>query len=77
MESSSVTSKSQVTIPKEARQRFGSRQGTQIEFELVNDPIEMRVKSTPIEVSGSGFGMLKSDLTSVPADLDPARVIKK
>jgi len=77
MESSSVTSKGQVTIPKEARQRFGIRQGTQIEFELVDDHIEMRVKSNPIEVSASGFGMLKSNLPSVPADLDPATVIKK
>jgi len=77
MEVTSVTSKGQVTIPKEVRQRLGIRQGTRIEFELVGDHVEMRVKSTPSEVSGSGFGMLKSRLSAVPADLDPAKVIKR
>jgi AbrB family looped-hinge helix DNA binding protein len=76
MEITSVTSKGQVTIPKEVRQQLGIRQGTRIEFELVGDHVEMRVKSNPGEVSGAGFGMLKSARPSIPADLDPARVIK-
>jgi AbrB family looped-hinge helix DNA binding protein len=74
METTSVTSKGQVTIPKEVRQQLGIRQGTRIEFQLVGDHIEMRVKSTPSEVVNSGFGMLKSPVPSIPVDFDPAKV---
>ena len=37
MEATSVTSKGQVTIPKELRQQMGIRQGSRIEFSLVGD----------------------------------------
>ena len=73
MEHSSVTSKGQVTIPQAVRRRLGIRQGSQIEFSLVGDHVEMRVKSTPPEVPADGFGMLKSQRPAVPADFDPAR----
>ncbi len=76
MEPSSVTSKGQVTIPKSVRQRLGIRQGSKIEFSLVGDLVEMRVKSTPQEVPTSGFGMLKSQRPTVPADFDPAILLK-
>ncbi|MET3106477.1 AbrB family looped-hinge helix DNA binding protein [Oxalobacteraceae bacterium GrIS 2.11] len=77
MEITSVTSKGQVTIPKEVRQQLGIRQGTRIEFELVGDHVEMRVKSNPGDIFASGFGMLKSRLPAVPVDLDVAKVIKR
>lgn len=77
MESTSVTSKGQVTIPKEVRQRLGIRAGTRIEFLIVNDHVEMRVSSSPSEIAESGFGMLKSRRSSVPADFDPASLLKK
>lgn len=77
MESTSVTSKGQVTIPKEVRQRLGIRAGTRIEFLIVNDHVEMRVSSSPAEIAESGFGMLKSRRSSVPADFDPASLLKK
>ena len=76
MEHSSVTSKGQVTIPKAVRRRLGIRQGSQIEFSLVGDHVEMRVKSTPPEVPAGGFGMLKSQRPAVPADFDPALLLK-
>lgn len=77
MEATSVTSKGQVTIPKELRQRLGIRQGSRIEFLLVGDHVEMRVRSSPSGGTGGGFGMLKSRRSAVPADFDPATLIER
>lgn len=77
MEITSVTSKGQVTIPKEVRQQLGIRQGTRVQFELVGDHVELRVKSSPAGTSDSGFGMLKSRRAAVPADFDPAMLLKR
>ena len=76
MEATSVTSKGQITIPKELRQRLGIQQGSRIEFLLVGDHVEMRVSNSPREASGSGFGLLKSRRAAVPADFDPAALLK-
>ena len=76
MEVTSVTSKGPVTIPKGVRQQLGIRQGSRIEFALVADHVEMRVKSSPTGLPDSGFGMLKSRRAAVPADLDPAALLK-
>jgi AbrB family looped-hinge helix DNA binding protein len=73
----SVTSKGQVTIPKALRQRLGIRQGSRIEFSLVGDHVELRVSSSPASESSSAFGMLKSRRRPVPADLDPATLLKR
>ena len=76
----SVTSKGQVTIPKELRQQLGIRPGSRIQFLLVGDHVEMRVSSSPSDASsdlGSGFGMLKSRRAAVPVDLDPALLLKQ
>ena len=77
MEITSVTSKGQVTIPKEVRQQLGIRQGSRIEFALAGDHVEMRVKSSPTGVPDGGFGMLKSRRTAVPVDFDPATLLKR
>ena len=77
MQATSVTSKGQVTIPKEVRQQLGIRQGSRIEFSLVGDHVELRVKGAPASASTSGFGMLKSRRAAVPADLDPATLAKR
>lgn len=77
MELCSVTRKGQVTIPKSVRQQLGIRQGSQIEFSLVGDHIEMRVRNTPQEDRASGYGMLKSRRTAIPADFDPAKLLKQ
>ena len=76
MEVTSVTSKGQVTIPKELRQQLGFRQGSRIEFSLVDDHVEMRVRSSPAAEVHSGFGMLKSRRAAEPADFDPAVLLK-
>jgi AbrB family looped-hinge helix DNA binding protein len=77
MEVTSVTSKGQVTIPKELRQQLGIRQGSRIEFSLVGDHVEMKVRSSPAEAPRSGFGMVKSRRASVPSDFDPATLLKR
>ncbi len=76
MEITSVTSKGQVTIPKFVRQQLGIRQGSRVEFSLVGDHIELRVKNTPSDIPVSGFGLLKSKKPAVPADFDPASLLK-
>lgn len=75
METTSVTSKGQVTIPKSLRQQLGIRQGSKVEFSLVGDHVELRVRSSPTEVVASGFGMLSSRKRAVPADFDPATLL--
>lgn len=77
MEVTSVTSKGQVTIPQKVRQQLGIRQGSRIEFLLVGDHVELRVASSPSGLSDKGFGMLKSRRAALPADLDPATLLKR
>ncbi len=72
----SVTSNGQVTIPKPVRQQLGIRQGSQVEFSLVGDHAELRVRSSPAEVPVSGFGILTSRKRTVPADFDPVSLLK-
>lgn len=72
----SVTSKGQVTIPLHIRQQLGIRAGSKVEFVWVNDHLELRIKSTPSEIPNSAFGMLKSKRKAVPADFDPASLLK-
>ena len=77
MQSTSVTSKGQVTIPKALRQRLGIRTGTRVEFILTGDRVELRVLAAPAAASESGFGMLKSGRPALPADFDPASLLAK
>ncbi|MET0963230.1 MAG: AbrB/MazE/SpoVT family DNA-binding domain-containing protein [Noviherbaspirillum sp.] len=76
MESTTVTSKGQVTIPKQLRQQMGIRAGSRIEFIVVGERVEMRVAAAPAAVEASGFGMLKSRRAAVPADFRPASLLK-
>lgn len=76
MEATTVTSKGQVTIPRVLRQELGIRQGSKIEFVLVDDHLEMRVLLTPAPPPTSGYGLLKSRRAAVPADFDPASLLK-
>ena len=46
------------SLSSKSRQRLGIRQGSRIEFLLVGDHVEMRVRSSPSGVPGNGFGML-------------------
>ncbi|HQC29708.1 MAG TPA: AbrB/MazE/SpoVT family DNA-binding domain-containing protein [Methylotenera sp.] len=76
MQTTSVTSKGQVTIPKSLRQQLGIRQGSLIEFSIADNHIELHVKSSPAEVPEGGFGMLKSRKVAVPADFDAASLLE-
>lgn len=75
METTSVSSKGQVTIPKHLRQQLGIRAGSRIGFERADNRLLLRVVDTPREVPTSGFGLLKSKRGSVPADFDPATLL--
>jgi AbrB family looped-hinge helix DNA binding protein len=76
MSTTAVTSKGQVTIPLEVRRQLGIRQGSRLEFRVVNGHVEMRMAhQPPAEVGGEGFGMLKSRRKPVPADFDPAHLL--
>ena len=75
MDSSSVTSKGQVTIPKAVRRELGIRQGSRVSFAVRNGKAEMRVlhrAEAPVE---SGFGLLRVRKRHVPADFDAASVL--
>ncbi len=79
MESTSMTSKGQVTIPKRLRQKLGLRQGSKVTFVLVGDRVEMRVASTPTAATAisSGFGLLTSKRKPVPAEFDVASLLSR
>ena len=75
MEPTIVTSKGQVTIPREIRQRLGIRKGSKVTFSLEDGRVEMRLMTPPAAAAISGFGMLKSPRPPVPADFDPAALL--
>ncbi|MCP4698903.1 MAG: AbrB/MazE/SpoVT family DNA-binding domain-containing protein [Gammaproteobacteria bacterium] len=77
MELASVTSKGQVTIPKQVRQHLGIHKGTKIEFIIMGEHVELCVRSTPVTTPPTGFGMLKSRRPAIPADFDPAELLRR
>ena len=76
MNATVVTGKGQVTVPIALRRRLGIRQGSRVEFSLVDDHLEMRMAKSSADNTTSGFGMLKSERVSVPADFSSASLIK-
>lgn len=77
METTSVTSKGQVTIPLKIRQELGIRKGSKVSFSLVNGLIQLIIKENPKPVLSCGFGMLKSKRKAVPVDFDVASLLAK
>ena len=75
METTTVTSKGQVTIPKHIRQQLGVRRGSKIAFTVVGDHAEMHVSNAIEPVESTGFAMLKSERAAVPADFDTADLL--
>jgi AbrB family looped-hinge helix DNA binding protein len=73
---SSLTSKGQVTIPKALRQQLGLARGSRVIFQLVGDHIEVRPLRQEQSLSASGFGMLSSQRSPVPAHFDPASLLE-
>ena len=75
MDGSSVTSKGQVTIPKDVRRELGIRQGSQVRFTVRNGRAEMRVLHRAPAQAASGFGMLRVRRRHLPADFDAANLL--
>ena len=59
MASATITSKGQVTIPKDVRERLGLRQGDRIEF-VQEDDGSFRIRPLKVDVRDL-FGMIESD----------------
>jgi AbrB family looped-hinge helix DNA binding protein len=76
MDATVVTRKGQVTIPKSLRQQLGLQHGSKVEFSLVGDHVEMRISGAAPDPVAGGFGMLKSRRAAIPADFDPATLLK-
>ena len=70
-----LTSKGQVTIPRDVRQHFGLKQGMAITFEIEGDHIALRAARSPRQADASGFGLIKSRRKGVPADFDVASLV--
>ena len=75
MESSTVTSKGQVTTPTEIRRALGVRQGSKVAFAQKSGKVELRVVHRAPEAVVSGFGMLGARGKHLPADFDAASLL--
>lgn len=76
MDESTVTSKGQVTIPKAIRRELGIRQGSRVVFAVKNGKAEITVLHQSPAVIESGFGILKVRGRHLPAEFDPASLLK-
>ncbi len=70
-----LTSKGQVTIPRDIRQHFGLKRGMAISFVIEGDHIALRAARSPLQDETSGFGLIKNRRKGVPADFDVASVL--
>jgi AbrB family looped-hinge helix DNA binding protein len=70
-----LTSKGQVTIPRDVRQHFGLKQGMAVTFEIEGDHIALRPARAARQAESSGFGLIKSRRKAVPVDFDVASLI--
>ena len=75
MQTTTMTSKGQVTVPKEVRQRLGLRQGSRIAFAVEGDHAVLRPAVVERLRPKSGFGMIKVSGPAVPADFDVASLL--
>ncbi len=77
MHDTTMTSKGQVTIPKEVRQKLGLRQGSRVAFVVQGDHAVLRPAVPERELPKSGFGMIKGRGPAVPADFDAANLSRR
>ena len=75
MQSTSVTSKGQITIPKQIRQQLGIRKGSKLKASIVGNHIELHISNIPANITSTGFAMLQSKRPAVPTDFDPASLL--
>jgi AbrB family looped-hinge helix DNA binding protein len=75
-----VNSDGTVTIPAEIRASFGIQEGAKVECVMNGIRLEMRILGTklpaPKSSPSSGYGMVKSDRPSAPADLNIGDPVK-
>jgi AbrB family looped-hinge helix DNA binding protein len=76
MQTTTMTSKGQVTVPKEVRQRLGLRQGMRVAFVVEGDHAVLRPAMPDRARPASGFGMVKVSGPAVPADFDVATLLE-
>ena len=76
METTTMTSKGQVTIPKAVRQQLGLKQGTQVAFVIEGDHAVLRLALPQRAAPPSGFGMIKVTGPAIPADFDVASLLR-
>jgi AbrB family looped-hinge helix DNA binding protein len=70
-----ITSKGQVTIPRDVRQQFGLKQGMAVTFAVEGDHIALRPAAAVRHPSASGFGLIPSRSPAVPPDFDVASLL--
>jgi hypothetical protein len=58
------------------RQQFGLARGSRVSFALVGDPIELRPWKPEQSLPECGFGLVKISRPAVPADFDPASLLR-
>ena len=75
VETTTMTSKGQVTIPKAVRQRLGLRRGTKIAVVVEGDHAVLRPAVPPRAAPRSGFGMVQVKGAAVPPDFDVASLL--
>lgn len=75
METTTMTSKGQVTIPKSVRQRLGLRQGVKIAVVVEGDHAVLRPALPARPKPASGFGMVRVTGPAVPPDFDVATLL--
>lgn len=71
-----MTSKGQVTIPIEIRQRLGLRQGMRIAFVVEGDHAVLRPATPDRTRPPSGFGMIAVTGPAVAAHFDAATLLQ-
>lgn len=76
METTTMTTKGQVTIPKSVRQQLGLKQGSRVTFVVEGDHAVLRPASPARALPKSGFGMVKVSGPALPADFDVATLLK-
>ncbi len=67
-----ITSKGQVTIPRDVRQHFGLQQGVSVTFQIEGDHIALRPAPSVRQGAACGFGLIRSRRRGVPVDFDVA-----
>ncbi len=77
METTTMTSKGQVTVPKSVRQQLGLQRGSRVAFVVEGDHAVLRPALPQRAAPESGFGMIRVRAPAVPANFDVASLLKR